>query len=131
MNEKLYEELKEYCNYDLKEVEKTIEYFKNRLVADTNYNCKSHLDMAIMEEIDMIIDCNYENEIDLKEEEKFEMAREIICEEDSLWEDLNCIIIDKINKILKKRLKYLEEKQKCSSLDKEELYLYGILQEIL
>lgn len=130
MKDKLYEELKEWCNYDLKEVEKTIEYLRNRFATDMNYNCKSHLDIAIMEEIDMVLNSNYENEVDLEEEVKLEMAREIICEEDCLWEDLNIIINVKIGEQLRKKLQYLEEKQKCTSLDKEEMYLYNFLKEI-
>ena len=34
MNERLYNELLEWCNYDLKEVEKTIDYFIERLKQD-------------------------------------------------------------------------------------------------
>lgn len=34
MNNELYEDLKEYCGYNLSEVEKTIDYFKKRIEQD-------------------------------------------------------------------------------------------------
>lgn len=38
MNEKLYEELKEYCDWDLEEVENTIKYFKERLAEEKDHD---------------------------------------------------------------------------------------------
>lgn len=131
MNDKLYEELKEYCSYDLKEIEKTIEYFKNRLNEDSNYDCKSNLDNAIIDEIDFVLGNNYDYEIELNNEEKLEIARDIISNEDSLFDNLNYIIMNRINTNLKKKLKYLQDKENCCELDKDELYLYDFLKEIL
>lgn len=34
MNDKLYNELLEYCSYDLDELEETLDYFKARLESD-------------------------------------------------------------------------------------------------
>lgn len=92
----------------------------------------NNLEKALIDEIDMILDCNfeqYEPGIDLSKNEKLELSREIICEEDQLWEDLNYIIIDKIKNILKKRLRYLEEEDKVCSLDKTAYTEMNILRE--
>ncbi len=96
MNDKLYNDLLEYCNYDLKEVEDTIEYFKNRLQSEENYTGLGDittLEQAIIDEIDMNLECydNYKN-FNLSDEKKLEIAQDIINKDYQIWEDLNCII---------------------------------------
>lgn len=49
MNEKLYEELKEYCNCDLEEVENTIRYFKERLAEEKD--CDYVTELQLLDEI--------------------------------------------------------------------------------
>lgn len=97
MNDKLYEELKEYCNYDLKEVENTIQYFRNRLAKEIHYESKNNLELMLIDEIDCVLECVYDSHdtgIDLTESEKLEISRDIIDSEYQFWEDLNAIIID-------------------------------------
>lgn len=123
MNDKLYEELKEYCNYDLKEVENTIQYFRNRLAQEPHYESKNNLELMLIDEIDCVLETNYDNYetgIDLTESEKLEISRSIIECEYQFWEDLRIIIIDIINNKLKTKLEYLRNKNKVSNLDKEE-----------
>lgn len=123
MNDKLYEELKEYCNYDLKEVENTIQYFRNRLAKETHYESKNNLELMLIDEIDCVLECVYDSHdtgIDLTESEKLEISRSIIDSEYQFWEDLNAIIIDIIGNKLKTKLEYLRNKNKVSNLDKEE-----------
>lgn len=123
MNDKLYEELKEYCNYDLKEVENTIQYFRNRLAKETHYESKNNLELMLIDEINCILENNYDNYeigIDLTESEKLEISRDIIDSEYQFWEDLNAIIIDIIVNKLKTKLEYLRNKNKVSNLDKKE-----------
>lgn len=123
MNDKLYEELKEYCNYDLKEVENTIQYFRNRLAKEIHYESKNNLELMLIDEIDCVLECVYDSHdtgIDLTESEKLEISRSIIDSEYQFWEDLNAIIIDIIGNKLKTKLEYLKNKNKVSNLDKEE-----------
>lgn len=123
MNDKLYEELKEYCNYDLKEVENTIQYFRNRLAKEAHYESKNNLELMLIDEIDCVLECVYDSHdtgIDLTESEKLEISRSIIDSEYQFWEDLNAIIIDIIGNKLKTKLEYLRNKNKVSNLDKEE-----------
>ena len=123
MNDKLYEELKEYCNYDLKEVENTIQYFRNRLAQEPHYESKNNLELMLIDEIDCVLECNYDNYetgIDLTKSEKLEISRSIIECEYQFWEDLHIIIINIINNKLKTKLEYLRNKNKVSNLDKEE-----------
>lgn len=123
MNDKLYEELKEYCNYDLKEVENTIQYFRNRLAKETHYESKNNLELMLIDEIDCVLENYYDScitGIDLTESEKLEISRSIIDSEYQFWEDLNAIIIDIIGNKLKTKLEYLRNKNKVSNLDKEE-----------
>lgn len=123
MNDKLYEELKEYCNYDLKEVENTIQYFRNRLTKETNYESKNNLELMLIDEINCVLESYYDSHatgIDLTESEKLEISRSIINSEYQFWEDLNAIIIDIINNKLKTELEYLRNKNKVSDLDREE-----------
>lgn len=123
MNDKLYEELKEYCNYDLKEVENTIQCFRNKLAKETNYESKNNLELMLIDKIDYALENNYDNYetgIDLTESEKLEISRDIIDSEYQFWEDLNAIIINIINNKLKTKLEYLRNKNKVSNLDKEE-----------
>lgn len=123
MNDKLYEELKEYCNYNLKEVEDTIQYFRNRLAKETHYESKNNLELMLIDEIDCVLECVYDSHdtgIDLTESEKLEISRSIIDSEYQFWEDLNNIIIDIITNKLKTKLEYLRNKNKVSNLDKEE-----------
>lgn len=123
MNDKLYEELKEYCNYDLKEVENTIQYFRNRLAKETNYESKNNLELMLIDEINCVLESYYNSHdtgIDLTESEKLEISRSIINSEYQFWEDLNAIIIDIINNKLKTELEYLRNKNKVSDLDREE-----------
>ncbi len=130
MNDKLYEELKEYCNYDLKEVENTIQYFRNRLAQEPHYESKNNLELMLIDEIDCVLDCCYDSHdtgIDLTDSEKLEMSRDIIDSDYQFWEDLNAIIIDIIDNKLKTKLEYLRNKNKVSNLDKEEIYQLEIL----
>lgn len=123
MNDKLYEELKEYCNYDLKEVENTIQYFRNRLAKEAHYESKNNLELMLIDEIDCVLECVYDSHdtgIDLTESEKLEISRSIIDSEYQFWEDLNAIITDIIDNKLKTKLEYLRNKNKVSNLDKEE-----------
>lgn len=123
MNDKLYEELKEYCNYNLKEVENTIQYFRNRLAEETHYESKNNFELMLIDEIDCVLDCcydSYDTGIDLTESEKLEISRDIINSEYQFWEDLNVIISNIINNKLKTKLEYLRNKNKVSNLDKEE-----------
>lgn len=123
MNNKLYEELKEYCNYDLKEVENTIQYFRSKLAQEPHYESKNNLELMLIDEINCVLECNYDNYetgIDLTESEKLEISRSIIECEYQFWEDLHSIIIDIIDNKLKTKLEYLRNKNKVSSLDKEE-----------
>lgn len=123
MNDKLYEELKEYCNYDLKEVENTIQYFRNRLAKEPNYESKNNLELMLIDEINCVLESyydNYDTGIDLTESEKLEISRDIIDSEYQFWEDLNAIIINIINNKLKTELEYLRNKNKVSDLDREE-----------
>ena len=53
----------------------------------------NNLELALMDEIDMIIESYWDGEINLNREEKLKIARNIISYEDALWERLNCIII--------------------------------------
>ena len=122
MNDKLYEELKEYCNYDLKEVENTIQYFKNRLAGEKDYESKTNEELALLDEIEYVLEDNYDSYdtgIDLTESEKLEISRDIISNE-YLWGKLNQVICDLINDKLKTKLEYLRNKNKVSNLDKEE-----------
>lgn len=123
MNDKLYEELKECCNYDLKEVENTIQYFRNRLAQEPQYESKNNLELMLIDEIDCVLANNYDSYdtgIDLTESEKLEISRDIIDSEYQFWEDMNAIIINIINDKLKTKLEYLKNKNKVSNLDKEE-----------
>lgn len=122
MNDKLYEELKEYCNYDLKEVENTIQYFRNRLAKETNYESKTNEELVLIDEIEYVLEDNYDSYdtgIDLTESEKLEISRDIISNE-YLWGKLNQVICDLIDDKLKTKLEYLRNKNKVSNLDKEE-----------
>lgn len=122
MNDKLYEELKEYCNYDLKEVENTIQYFRNRLAGEKDYESKTNEELALLDEIEYVLEDNYDSYdtgIDLTESEKLEISRDIISNE-YLWGKLNQVICDLINDKLKTKLEYLRNKNKVSNLDKEE-----------
>ena len=99
MNDKLYEELKEYCNYDLKEVENTIQYFRNRLAGEKDYESKTNEELALLDEIEYVLEDNYDSYdtgIDLTESEKLEISRDIISNE-YLWGKLNQVICDLIN----------------------------------
>lgn len=58
----------------------------------------NNLKLALVEEINMLL---LDNEINLSTKEKFKIAVDIIENEDSLWEELNNIILDKIKKIKK------------------------------
>lgn len=122
MNDKLYNDLLEYCNYNLEELEKTINYFYNRLQSEENYkgNKLNSLELAIIDEIEMILDCNYESYdtgIELTDNEKIVIAQDIINNDYQIWEDLNCIIREYIDKILKKRLNYLRNLDNVTTLD--------------
>jgi hypothetical protein len=130
MNDKLYEKLKEHCDYDLKEVENTIQYFRNRLAQEPHYESKNNLELMLIDEINCVLECNYDNYetgIDLTESEKLEISRDIIDSEYQFWEDLNAIIINIINNKLKTKLEYLRNKNKLSNLDKEEKHQLEIL----
>lgn len=122
MNNKLYEELKEYCSYNLKEVENTVQYFRNRLAQETDYESKTNEELVLIDEIEYILESNYDNYdtgINLTESEKLEISRDIISNE-YLWGRLNQVICDLINDKLKTKLEYLRNKNKVSNLDKEE-----------
>ena len=130
MNDKLYEELKEYCNYDLKEVENTIQYFRNRLAEEKDYESKNNLELMLIDEIDCVLENNYDSYdtgIDLTESEKLKISRSIIESEYQFWEDLHIIIINIINNKLITKLEYLRNKNKVSNLDKEEKHQLEIL----
>lgn len=58
----------------------------------------NNLKLALVEEINMLL---LDNEINLSTKEKFKIAVDIIENEDSLWEELNNIILDKIKKLKK------------------------------
>lgn len=122
MNDKLYNDLLEYCSYNLEELEKTINYFYNRLQSEENYkgNKLNNLELAIIDEIEMILDCNYESYdtgIELTDNEKIVIAQDIINNDYQIWEDLNCIIREYIDNILKKRLNYLRNLDNVTTLD--------------
>lgn len=122
MNDKLYNDLLEYCNYNLEELEKTINYFYNRLQSEENYkvNELNNLELAIIDEIEMILDSNYESYdtgIELDDNEKIVIAQDIINNDYQIWEDLNCIIREYIDNILKKRLNYLRTLDNVTTLD--------------
>jgi hypothetical protein len=87
------------------------------------------LEDALIDEIDMVLDCNFENEIDLEENVKRQIAKDIIDFEDGIWEDLHIIVLERLKNEFIKKLKYLEEKSKVCELDKEELYDYETLKE--
>jgi hypothetical protein len=74
----------------------------------------------LIEEIDMVLETNWDNEIDLPKETKIKIARDIIDSDYDLWEDLMCITIDRVKNAFLDRKKYLLEKQKVCELDKEE-----------
>lgn len=71
------------------------------------------LEQAIIDEIDMVLDCNfdsYETGLKLSDEKKLEIAQDIISYEDQLWEDLHIIIMNYIKENLtEKQKKELEE----------------------
>lgn len=124
MNDKLYNDLLEYCNYDLKEVEETIKYFKNRLECEENYDEEESVwEKPLIEEIDMILNCNfddYETGIELSDSDKKEIVYDIINYEDELWEEIHMITLERVKKALVERYMYLIKKQKVCELDKEE-----------
>lgn len=116
MNDKLYNDLLEYCNYDLKEVEDTIKYFKNRLQSEENYaglRDVTTLEQAIIDEIDMVLECNfdsYETGLELSDEKKLEIAQDIINKDYQIWEDLHTLVFNYIKNSLTEEQKIeLEE----------------------
>lgn len=82
----------------------------------------NNLELALIEEVDFVLEGNWDNYIDLTEEKKLEIAQNIIDEENGLWEDLNNIIIERVKNALLDRKKYLLDKEKVCELDKEEKY---------
>lgn len=61
------------------------------------------MEQFLIDEIDMILDCCYdEEEIELDDKAKFKIARNIINYEDDLWEMLNDIIRDYIDREVNK-----------------------------
>lgn len=94
----------------------------NMLESGENYkdNEFNNLELAIIDEIDMILDSNYESYdtgIELDDNEKITIAQNIINNDYQIWEDLNCIIIEYIDNILKKRLNYLRTLDNMTTLD--------------
>lgn len=103
----IYEDYKKYDNTNKSLLDSINDYIDNNInfILETlkgsyeiykSNNKLNNLELAMIEEIDMILDCNFDNEIELSENTKLKIAREIICKEDRLWEDLNNIIRDKI-----------------------------------
>lgn len=62
----------------------------------------SNLEKALIDEINMILESydDYEN-IELKDNIKEKIAKHIINNDYQIWEDLNCIIANCIDEILK------------------------------
>lgn len=57
------------------------------------------MEKFLIDEIDMILDCCYDDEeVELDDKTKFKIARNIINYEDDLWEMLNDIIRDYIDR---------------------------------
>lgn len=110
------QELSELCvDYGI-----TNAYALMEVVEKYKDNKLNNLELAIIDEIDMILDSNYESYdtgIELTDSEKITIAKDIINKDYQVWEDLNCIIIEYINKILKKRLNYLRNLDNVSTLD--------------
>jgi hypothetical protein len=130
---KLLDEILEYLGH-LKG-EKATE-LNNRLYNDIlkNWDDKTILEQAIIDEIDMVLECNFDNfetGLELSDEKKLEIAQDIIDYDDDLWEDLHVITMERVAKAFKRRRAYLEQKEKVCELDKDEVYELENLKEYI
>lgn len=91
----------------------------------------SNLEKVLIDEIDMVLDSADLNSDILSEDEKLDIARDIIAEDDQVWEELMICINDRIRPSMKKKLMYLFEKGKTTTLDKEELYQFNALKDFI
>lgn len=89
--------------------------------------CKGELEKRTFnDEIYDILTANFNNEIDLSDDE-FDDIVETITEElpdmqPEFWEEIRYRLLELITQKLKDKLKYLRDKEKVSSLDKEEKF---------
>jgi hypothetical protein len=74
-------------------------------------------ELAMIDELDMILDCNYENLFDFTEEEKLDIVRDFLNNDYQVWEDINCILMNYVNEKLKDRLNYLRSLDNTTTLD--------------
>jgi hypothetical protein len=85
------------------------------------YICKkdslSNWELALIDELDMILEDNYENLFEFDEEEKLDIVRDFLNNDYQVWEDINCILMNYVNKKLKDRLNYLRSLDNCTTLD--------------
>ena len=66
----------------------------------------NNLEKAIMEEIIMIMDCNYDEDLEKFEKtDILEIARDIIATKDELWELLNVIICRYLDREMESEVK--------------------------
>lgn len=56
------------------------------------------MEQFLIDEIDMICDCCYDEEIELTDEKKYQIARNLIDYDDDIWEMLNDRIREYIDK---------------------------------
>lgn len=89
----------------------------------------NNLEKALIDEINMNLTCEYEDKLKVEECDKLKISQEIIDKENTLWEDLNNIINDKLDDYkaeriekLKKEISYHQEKLKCCGYGKREIY---------
>ena len=91
----------------------------------------SNLEKALIDEIDMVLDsADLDSDI-LSEDKKLDIARDIIAEDDQVWEELIICVNDRIRPSMKKKLMYLFEKGKTTTLDKEELCQFNALKDFI
>lgn len=58
----------------------------------------SNFEKCIIEEIDMILECYFEEKIELTDNQKLMIASDIINNEEDLWETFNNVIVEHIEK---------------------------------
>lgn len=63
---------------------------------DTYKSLRNHLEMGLLDEIDMCCECCFEEEIKLTSEQKIQIVKEMINSEEYLWQMLNERVMDYI-----------------------------------
>ena len=68
---------------------------------ERNYEEKlNNLELAMLDEIDMICECSFDEEVKLNNEMALKIARALINNNDDIWELLNDRIIEYIEEVL-------------------------------